>query len=65
MANIDHVDVYFKTPDAVDMAADDMMLQEDDRVMVKRQCAKWIEYGEHVRIRIHLDTGTAEVLPAR
>lgn len=60
-----HIDVMFKTPDAVQMAIDRMSLSEDDQELVKRHCEKWVEYGEYVKIRIHLDTGEAEVLPAK
>jgi len=59
-----YVDVMFKTPDAVQTAIDRMGLSEDDRELAERQCKKWVQYGECVRIRIHLDTGEAEVLPA-
>jgi hypothetical protein len=46
MAHLTFVDVIFKTPDAVDAAVERMMLQEDDQVEVKRECSKWVEYGE-------------------
>jgi hypothetical protein len=61
----EYVDVYFKTPDAVQTVIDRMMLDEDAQVLVKRQCAKYIEYGECVKIRIYLDTGKAEVSPVK
>jgi len=60
-----YVELYFKTPDAVQMSIDRMGLDEDDQVLVKRQCAKYVEYGECVKIRIYLDTGKAEVLPVK
>ena len=65
MASFGYVDVMFKTPDAVQMVIDRMSLNEDDQVLVKRQCDKWVGYGECVKIRIHMDTGKAEVLPIR
>jgi hypothetical protein len=59
-----YIDVMFKTPDAVQIAIDRMNLSEDEQVLVKQQCSQWVKYGECVRIRIHLDTGEAEILPA-
>jgi len=66
-----HLDVTFKTPDALDAAADGpfpLGFPDDDetetqRAAAKAVAAKWVKDGECVTVRIRSD-GTAVVLPA-
>lgn len=55
------IQFYFKTPDAVADAVQN--LSEDDTDEVNRHSKRWIEWGEAVTLELDTEAGTCEVLP--
>lgn len=58
------IKIYFKTPDAVDYAIEDLNLSEDQEIQAREIIKKWVNWGEEVCIQIDLETEEAIVLPA-
>jgi hypothetical protein len=56
------VRIFFKTPDAVDYALEDIE-DEDEKEEVKQQLSKYIKYEECVTLELDTETGKMEVLP--
>ena len=55
--------ITFKDPDALDSSlADQLPNSPTTFERVRKQCAKWFEYGEYVNIEIDTEKGTATVL---
>lgn len=55
--------VFFKTPDAVDYAVEDLSEEEQD--IAKQFARKFVEYGENLQVEFDTEKGTATVLPVK
>lgn len=56
------INITFKTPDAIDYAAQDYFSDDGDIEEFKEFCSKWVEYGELIRIEFDTEKRTATVL---
>ena len=58
------VRVSMKCPDALDMAIDESIEDEQERERVKDIASRWFKYGEYLTVEIDTDGQTCEVVPA-